>query len=96
MFDSALPVLYDAADPLDDHTPSFPGDTRFQRQPLPDQHPWQVSSVAMSSHSGTHLDAPLHRIPGGLAIDALPLERLIGPGQVLEIGRAHVLTPVTL
>ncbi|MFT4036726.1 MAG: cyclase family protein [Thermomicrobiales bacterium] len=87
-------MILDLTQPLDDHTPFFPGDTRFNRQPLPDQHPWQVSTVAMSSHSGTHLDAPLHRIPGALAIDDLRLERLIGSGVVLDATGYPDNTPI--
>ena len=44
-----------------------------------------VSQVSMSVHSGTHMDAPIHFLPGGDSIDTLPLEILIGPAQVVQL-----------
>jgi arylformamidase len=43
------------------------------------------SRIAMISHDGTHIDAPLHFIPGGTTIDAMPYDTTIGPCRVLEI-----------
>jgi arylformamidase len=49
------------------------------------------SAVAMSVHSGTHLDAPFHFVPNGKPIDALPLELFIGPARVCAIdGGTHI------
>jgi kynurenine formamidase len=39
------------------------------------------------THIGTHVDAPLHFVPGGATIDQLPLERFAGPGVVLDLPR---------
>lgn len=44
-----------------------------------------VTRAAMSLHAGTHMDAPLHFIPGGKRLDEYPLERFIGPAYVCEI-----------
>ncbi len=44
-----------------------------------------VSSVSMSAHVGTHMDAPYHFVPQGKTIDMLPLEALIGPAQVIQV-----------
>ena len=45
---------------------------------------YAVSSLAMGSHSGTHMDAPCHMIEGGkTAVDA-PLNMLIGPCLVVD------------
>jgi arylformamidase len=44
-----------------------------------------MSRVEMSSHDGTHIDAPLHFIPGGTTIDAMPIETTVGPCRVIEI-----------
>ena len=38
----------------------------------------------MSSHFGTHIDAPSHFIASGDTIDAIPLSLLIGPCRVYE------------
>jgi arylformamidase len=44
-----------------------------------------MSRIEMSSHDGTHVDAPLHFIPGGATIDTMPFETTLGPCRVIEI-----------
>ncbi len=44
-----------------------------------------VSSISMGAHTGTHIDAPLHFLPGGIAIDEMPLDTMVGPARVIEI-----------
>lgn len=76
--------MWDLTQPLDEHTPHFPGDPAFRRESIPGQEPWRISHLTLSTHNGTHLDAPLHRIAGGAAIDELPLSRLTGRGLVVD------------
>ncbi len=45
-----------------------------------------VSLLSMGSHTGTHVDAPAHFIEGGATVEALPLDSLIGPALVAEVG----------
>lgn len=42
-----------------------------------------VSKISMGSHSGTHMDAPLHFLEGGKAIDQVELEKCIGICRVV-------------
>lgn len=45
---------------------------------------------AAAEHGGTHLDAPVHFAEGRLAADEIPLDRLVGPGAVVDVSdRAH-------
>jgi arylformamidase len=44
-----------------------------------------VSQISMGSHTGTHMDGPLHFIPGEVGVDDMELEATIGPARVLEI-----------
>jgi arylformamidase len=46
---------------------------------------WQSSNAALSVHTGCHVESELHVIEGGCAIDALPLERVIGSAVVLDL-----------
>jgi arylformamidase len=43
-----------------------------------------VSALELGSHTGTHIDAPRHFFPQGSPVDAIPLDRLIGPALVLD------------
>ena len=49
----------------------------------------------MSSHNGTHLDAPLHRIEGGATIDDLPLSRLTGTGLLVDATGLSENSPIS-
>ena len=42
----------------------------------------------MNSHSGTHIDAPVHYLKTGDTIDTIPLSRLVGPCCVLDVSQA--------
>jgi arylformamidase len=41
--------------------------------------------IQLSTHTGTHIDAPLHFLPDGAAIDQLPPDALIGPCIVVDM-----------
>jgi arylformamidase len=44
-----------------------------------------MSVLNIISHTGTHVDTPLHFIPGGSTVSDIPLDALIGPTRVIEI-----------
>jgi arylformamidase len=44
-----------------------------------------VSAFSTTCHVGTHVDAPAHLDPGGVTVDQIPLERLIGDVEVVEV-----------
>src|SRR5215472_17201247 len=44
-----------------------------------------LSRFTMGSHTGTHIDAPIHFLPGGSGAEKVPAENLIGPARVIEI-----------
>jgi arylformamidase len=44
-----------------------------------------MSMMEIISHTGTHIDSPLHFIPGGSTISDMPLDATIGPCRVIEI-----------
>jgi len=43
------------------------------------------SRIDIDVHCGTHVDAPLHMIPGGATIETIGLDRLVGPARVLDL-----------
>ncbi len=46
---------------------------------------YNLSRVAMSVHTGTHMDAPLHFFRDGHPMDALPFNAVVGRARVIEI-----------
>jgi arylformamidase len=72
----------------------WPGDPEFCCEPVESIQrgdPASVSRLSMSSHAGTHVDAPAHLLSGGLAVDAAPLEMLVGPCRVVGIADSPVV-----
>lgn len=75
------------ADSFHQMAPFFPGLTQ---QDLPDAAVWAVETVQLSTHNGTHLDAPYHFHPtmdGGeraIAIDEVDLDWCFQPGVKLD------------
>jgi kynurenine formamidase len=47
---------------------------------------WYASGdFSMSEHGGTHIDAPIHFAEGRLAVDEIPLQKLIAPAIVVDV-----------
>ena len=55
-----------------------------------------MSELHIISHTGTHLDAPLHFVPGGDTIDHMPLDTAVGPARVIEIKDPESIKPAEL
>lgn len=82
-----------------DHHASFPQMAQFfpglERQDLPDGEAWAVEEVTLSTHCGTHMDAPWHYASlqdvgvssdgrPAMTIDEVPLEWCQRPGVKLD------------
>jgi len=65
----------------------YEGDPEVQLERV---HSIEAGDIANNSrldfgvHSGTHIDAPVHFIPGAPAAEELPLEPLLGPACVVD------------
>ena len=78
---------------------SFPG---LSSQDLPGGEGWSLEKVKMSTHAGTHIDAPYHYrsvTDDGkrmMTIDEVPLDWFHGPGVKLDFRHlkdGHIVTP---
>ncbi len=88
-------AIYDITVPLRAGMPTYPG------EPGPRLHPLKqiargdsanVTSLFMGAHTGTHVDAPHHFLNGTKTIEALPLDALVGPCQVVECAAADAIS----
>lgn len=67
--------------------PFFPG---LQKDDMPDGEAWAIETVKLSTHSGTHLDAPYHfhstmnEGERSITIDQVPLEWCLQDGVKLD------------
>ncbi len=85
--------IIDITRPLSDKTVSYPGDMppHFTQK---DQGLYLISDLHMNSHSGTHIDAPVHYLKTGDTIDTLPLSNLIGRCRVIDVSDAGSIIDV--
>ncbi len=80
--------IRDISQPLRPGIPVYPGDTPYAADwtaRIGEESPVNVGAVSMTTHCGTHLDAPLHYDPAGAPIDGLDLSLLVGPCCVLDL-----------
>ncbi len=52
-----------------------------------------VGSISMSTHTGTHVDAPWHYDDAGLKLHQVPLQTWIGPCVVVDVQGVSSLGP---
>lgn len=55
-----------------------------------------ANEVTLDEHTGTHVDAPAHFVPGGVSAGRLPVDRLVAPLVVLRISDRAARDPDTL
>jgi arylformamidase len=88
--------IFDVSVPLREGMVTYPGD--------PQVHIERAASIAggdvvnltridFGLHSGTHVDAPVHFIEDAAGVDAIPLDALVGPCEVVE---AQDLSPASV
>jgi arylformamidase len=80
--------IYDVSVPLSGAIPTYPGDPGIKIEDwrtLAQGDSANVSFAHFGLHSGTHVDAPAHFIEGGLKVNSMPLESLIGEALVVEV-----------
>ena len=80
--------LIDVSVALDSKTPTYPGNTAFTLEAvkrIARGDSSNVSTLHMSAHAGTHVDAPRHFFDDAPASESLSLEMLFGRTRVAEV-----------
>jgi kynurenine formamidase len=77
----------DLSQPVYDGSPNCPVHPPVKSEILRDHpaHGWRVEVLTLSNHTGSHVDAPLHKIAGGASLDEIPLERFAGPARIADL-----------
>ena len=92
-FDRAV----DLSQPLEDGMPIYPGDA------VPSFEPYKtlakdgvnLTRLTLGSHTGTHIDAPMHFIRGGKTVDELNPSTFLGEAIVADLTRKKPGSGVT-
>lgn len=67
----------------------YPGDIvpSFEQA---DHGQYLISDLHLSSHTGTHIDAPVHYLKSGDTIDTIALEKLVGRCRVIDLSATDI------
>ena len=79
--------IYDLSLTISNILPAYPGDPKvvLKQKVEFSRSGYNVKSIQMGTHSGTHVDAPLHLIDKAANIVDVPLNNFIGDATFVEI-----------
>jgi len=90
-------TTYDVSVPLRPDMPTYagePGPRLEHLKQISRGDSANVTALSLGSHTGTHVDAPVHFIDGGAGANVLPLEVFLGPCEVVDATAAdHEIGP---
>jgi len=79
--------IIDITRPLSEDILIYPGDTPPVFRQEKHGH-YLITDLHLSTHTGTHIDAPVHYLKTGDTIDIIPLSHVMGTCRVLDVTRA--------
>ncbi|MBN1908095.1 MAG: cyclase family protein [Pirellulales bacterium] len=87
--------LVDLTHPLEHGQPNFPLDPKLSIvvHNTVGSIGYNITQISMSTHQGTHLDAPRHFFDDGRPVDAIPLERFFGVTSLVDLAPGSALAP---
>lgn len=78
--------IIDISLPLNENTPLYPGNPKNEFEHFASASGNSFNSkISISSHNGTHIDAPRHAFANGRGIDQIDLQHFIGECRVLDL-----------
>ncbi|HXG49208.1 MAG TPA: cyclase family protein [Methylomirabilota bacterium] len=89
--------LIDLSQPLYDGAPNCPAHPPVRAEIIADhpKHGWRVELLTLASHTGSHVDAPSHKLADGPNLDQMPLETFVGEAIIADLRGAHPDQPFT-
>ena len=80
-------MFYDLSVSLSNETVTYPSDpaVSFSKIFNIDENGYNVTSICMGSHSGTHVDLPFHCFKDGENTAIMPLDHFFGDAVVLDV-----------
>ena len=75
--------LIDITLPISNKTKTYPGDPPVELVNIGDDR-YNISSLSMSLHTSTHIDAPYHIDNRGICINEMPCEVFFGRARVID------------
>ena len=87
--------LFDLTMPIDERTPTFPGDPKQEIKQIAtiNKQGWNEKRLTFNSHFSTHIDAPFHMLADGKKLTDFPIEAFIGEAIVIDAGNMAEIEP---
>lgn len=85
--------VHDISVPIGPGLPTWPGSVGYrliQAMSIAAGAMANVTRLDMDVHTGTHVEAPLHFLDDGAALDTVTLERFVGPAVVASVDGPEV------
>ena len=92
-------AIYDISVMLGEESIDYPGDTPYSRELLStieENGIFELSTLQLSAHSGTHIDAPAHFIMNGKTIEQYEVGKFILSAVVVDLGNRIAGVPEDL
>ena len=86
-------TILDLTHPLTADMPVYPGAGQpvIHQAAIVARNGWAEKHITLSSHHGTHIDAPAHMVEGAPTLDQLGAGHFVGPARVLDVaGRPEI------
>lgn len=96
-----MPQLIDLSHPLEHGQLNFAWDPKISVMPhnTVTSIGYNITQVSLSTHQGTHLDAPFHFYDDGKTVDQMRLDQFYGPATLVDLapgGHLQAKTPLTV
>jgi len=91
-------MIIDLSVHIDDRTPAYPGDPRFEARVAGtlEHDGYEGHSISMGTHTGTHIDAPSHMISEGASLNMADISRFVGRGRMIDATQGFSLDAVQM
>ncbi len=80
--------IHDISIPLSEEMSIYPGDSEFKIErssKVAEEKTVNISKITLGTHSGTHIDPPLHFYNDSNSVDKIPMDQLVGKAEVLDL-----------
>ena len=93
-------TFHDLSHPIEPGMPTFPGDPVVETYPnaTHEEEGFSLTAFGLSTHTGTHVDAPVHVEPDGKPLSAFPVDRFRYDARLVtcDVGRDDPITVADL
>ena len=85
--------IIDLSHLIQNDMPTYPGDQAPEIKTIISlgEKNYKETGISMSTHTGTHVDAPSHVFANGTSLDSFPIEKFIGNGKVIDCSRKETI-----